>query len=169
MKNEFRTSRITVVRKYIKILFLRLHSNFGLSRDEGSGEKMRENKMARKCTKVLVSCICLHMINPPSNTFCTKILNPPYSTGFSKWLNNTIATLQFKKMWTLRDKSDSRFQRDCVSDFSSYFPSLYPFQFWLSLSNYSSYLSSLFRFVSDSLFALLVFVKTVTEEIIQSW
>ena len=76
MKNEFRTSRITVVRKYIKILFLRLHSNFGLSRDEGSGEKMRENKMARKCTKVLVSCICLHMINLFQRPFALKFWTP---------------------------------------------------------------------------------------------
>ena len=27
----------------------------------------------RKRTKIYVSCICLHVTNPPSNTFCTKI------------------------------------------------------------------------------------------------
>ena len=57
-----------------------MHSNFGLSRDEGFGEKMRENKIARKCTKILVSCICHHTINSLPKTFCTKILNPPHIT-----------------------------------------------------------------------------------------
>jgi len=41
---------------------------------------MRKNKMARKCTTILVSCICHHTINSLSKTFLTKILNPPHIT-----------------------------------------------------------------------------------------
>ena len=47
-----------------------------MSRYEGFGEKMRKNKMARKCTTILVSCICHHTINSLSKTFWTKFWTP---------------------------------------------------------------------------------------------
>jgi len=53
-----------------------MHSNFGLSRDEGFGEKMRENKIARKCTKILVSCICHHTIILFRRLFALKFWTP---------------------------------------------------------------------------------------------
>ena len=40
---------------------------------------MRENKMVRKCTKILVSCICHHMINLFRRLFALKFDTPRIS------------------------------------------------------------------------------------------
>ena len=42
----------------------------------GFGEKMRKNKMARKCSKILVSCIWRHMINLLRRPFALKFWTP---------------------------------------------------------------------------------------------